>query len=58
MAVVSFGIAFSPTYVQAGVLAPLIFCVGRLLQNFMTAGETIGGAIFLLENTAKKSMIY
>lgn len=54
MAVVSGGIACSPTFVQAGALAPAIFCLGRLLQNFFAAGETMGGAIFLLENTAEK----
>lgn len=54
MSVVSGSIALSPTYEQAGILAPVIFGLGRLLQNFLAAGETIGGAIFLLENTEKK----
>src|SRR5579872_3193363 len=54
MALVSGGIALSPTFQQAGVLAPVLFCIGRLLQNFLAAGETMGGAIFLLENTQKK----
>ena len=54
MAIVSAGIAFSPTYVQAGILAPIFFCIGRLLQNFLAAGESMGGAIFLLENTSEK----
>jgi MHS family proline/betaine transporter-like MFS transporter len=54
MAVVSGGIALSPTYSQVGLLAPLIFCLGRILQNFLAAGETMGGAIFLLENSPEK----
>jgi MFS transporter, MHS family, proline/betaine transporter len=54
MGLVSIGIAFSPTFLQAGFLAPLIFCIGRVLQNFFSSGETMGGAIFLLENTPEK----
>lgn len=54
MGVVSFGIAFSPTYLQAGIFAPVIFCAGRVFQNFFAAGETMGGAIFLLENSPEK----
>lgn len=54
MGIVSACIAFSPTYAQVGLLAPLIFCVGRLLQNFFTGGESMGGAIFLLENAPEK----
>lgn len=54
MAIVSACIAFSPTYIQAGALAPILFCLGRVLQNFLAAGESMGGAIFLLENTSEK----
>lgn len=54
MSVVSGCIAISPTYQQAGILAPIIFCAGRILQNFLAAGETMGGAIFLLENASEK----
>ena len=54
MALISGCIAFSPTYLQVGILAPIIFCIGRVLQNFFAAGEIMGGAIFLLENTAPK----
>lgn len=54
MSIVSGGIALSPTYLQAGILAPLIFCLGRILQNFLASGETMGGAIFLLENSSEK----
>ncbi len=54
MSCVSGLIALSPTYLQVGILAPLIFFLGRVLQNFLAAGETMGGAIFLLENSPKK----
>ncbi len=54
MSFVSGCIAFSPTYSQAGILAPIIFCIGRALQNFLAAGETMGGAIFLLENSSER----
>jgi MFS family permease len=54
MAVVSCGIAFSPTYSEAGLFAAIFFWLGRALQNFFAAGETMGGAIFLLENAPEK----
>jgi len=54
MSIVSGCIAFSPTYAQAGIVAPIIFCIGRIMQNFLASGETMGGAIFLLENTSEK----
>lgn len=54
MSFVSGCLAFSPTYQQGGVIAPLIFCIGRVLQNFFAAGEAMGGAIFLLEHAPKK----
>jgi MHS family proline/betaine transporter-like MFS transporter len=51
MSVVSGCIALSPTYVQVGLLAPFIFTFGRILQNFFSSGESMGGAIYLLEMT-------
>ncbi len=54
MSLVSGAIAFSPTYLQVGIMAPVIFCMGRVLQNFFSSGETMGGAIFLLENSSEK----
>ncbi|HSX04050.1 MAG TPA: MFS transporter [Rhabdochlamydiaceae bacterium] len=54
MAIVSASIAFSPTYAQAGILAPIIFCIGRVMQNFFASGESMGGAIYLLENSPEK----
>ncbi len=55
MSIISGCIALSPTYAQAGILAPVVFCLGRVLQNFLASGETMGGAIFLLENSPKKN---
>lgn len=54
MAIASGGIAISPTYAKVGAWAPLLFCLGRGMQNFCSAGETMGGAIFLLEQTPLK----
>ena len=54
MAIVSVGIAFTPTYKQIGAVSPIIFGLSRVLQNFLSAGESMGGAIFLLENTHLK----
>ncbi|HSX11528.1 MAG TPA: MFS transporter [Chlamydiales bacterium] len=51
MAIVSGGIACIPI---ATALTPLLFFFGRTLQNFLAGGETMGGAIFLLENSPKK----
>lgn len=47
MSLISCCIAFSPPFA-------LIFCLGRIAQNFLAAGEAMGGAIFLLENAPEK----
>lgn len=54
MAIVTGSMALCPTFEQVGFFAPALFCLGRLLQNFLAAGETMGGAIFILENTEEK----
>jgi len=54
MSLITGCIAFCPTYNQVGVIAPLFFCCARLMQNFFSSGETMGGAIFLLEHTSEK----
>jgi MHS family proline/betaine transporter-like MFS transporter len=54
MALISGCIALTPTYQQVGVLAPLFLFFGRALQSFFSAGETMGGAIYMLENTSTK----
>ena len=59
MAVVTGLMGFLPTYHQAGIIAPILLSVSRMLQNFFAAGETIGGAIYLIENSpeSQKDMI-
>lgn len=54
MSFVSAFIAMTPTYHQVGILSPLCFCLGRLLQNLCASGETMGGAILILENSPPK----
>lgn len=54
MAFVSFLMAFLPTFEVAGWSAPLFFFFGRLAQNFLAAGEVMGGGVFLLENAPEK----
>ncbi len=54
MAGISGAIAFIPTYAQAGIASPILICLGRALQNFFSAGEVMGGAIYVLEHTPEK----
>ncbi len=43
-----------PTFEEAGWIGPFLLTLGRLLQNFFAAGESSGGALFLLEHTEEK----
>lgn len=54
MAVASGLIACIPTYQQVGVFAPILLSIGRMLQSFFATGESVGGAIYLLENSENK----
>ena len=52
------GMAFStiligclPTYAEAGIYASLFLACSRMLQNFCASGESVGGAVFVLEHT-------
>lgn len=49
MAITTVLMGFLPTYAQVGRLASLGLLLARLLQGFFAAGETVGGAIFVLE---------
>ena len=51
MGCVSLFMAFIPSYAQIGLFSTILFCFGRFLQNFFASGETMTGAIFLMENT-------
>lgn len=53
MAIVTGLMGLLPTYHQAGVLAPILLAITRLLQNFFSAGEAMGGAIYLIENSSE-----
>lgn len=55
MALLSGCIALIPTYSQVGIFAPVLFFVARIGQNFLAAGETVGGALFLLETSSEKN---
>lgn len=59
MAVVTIGMGCLPVYQEIGFWAPLLLALGRMLQNFFVAGESTGGAIFVLEHTpvAKRGFI-
>ena len=54
MAIISGFIACVPVGMQFGILSPVLFFLGRALQNFLSAGQTMGGAIFVLEQVDKK----
>lgn len=54
MGVVTGCMGLMPTYQQVGFLAPVFLSFGRLLQNFFGAGETMGGAIYLIENSPEQ----
>jgi len=54
MSILSLGFAFCPTYEQVGFFAPVLWGVGRIIQNFLSSGETIGGAIYVLENCSEE----
>ena len=51
MALVSMGMGSIPVYEEIGICAPLLLAIGRMLQAFFAAGESVGGAIFVLEHT-------
>lgn len=54
MALVSLFMAICPTFEQAGFYSPLFLGINRVLSNFLSAGESMGGAIYILENTHEK----
>lgn len=59
MAIVTACVGFIPTYQHIGIIAPILLSLCRMLQNFFLGGETVGGAIYLLEESveAKKNIM-
>lgn len=53
MALVTLSMSFLPTYEQLGLLSPLLLGIARFCQGFFAAGETAGGAIFVLEHSKR-----
>ena len=53
-AIITMSIGLLPTYQTIGVWAPIFLALGRMLQSFFAAGESVGGVLFLLENTKKE----
>jgi MHS family proline/betaine transporter-like MFS transporter len=54
MAVVSLLIATLPDFARIGFLAPLCLLAGRMLLSFFASGESSGGAVYIIENSADK----
>ena len=50
MGVSTMGVGLLPTYEQAGVLAPTLLVVLRLIQGFAVAGEISGSSSMILEH--------
>src|SRR6266567_1063362 len=51
-------IGFAPTYATAGVFAPLIIVLARLLQGFSCGGEIGGSTAFLAEHAPRAQRGY
>jgi MFS family permease len=51
MAATTIALGFLPTSKEVGALAPILLGLLRLIQSFFAAGETTGGAVFVLEHT-------
>jgi MFS transporter, MHS family, proline/betaine transporter len=50
MAVVTGAIGLLPTYESIGIWSPILFLILRSTQGFFIAGESCGGAVFVLEH--------
>lgn len=53
-ALATISIGCLPTHADAGIWAPIFLAFARMVQSFCAAGESTGGAIFVLEHTSEK----
>ncbi|MCH9690418.1 MAG: MFS transporter, partial [Gammaproteobacteria bacterium] len=51
MAIATGAIGLLPTYSSVGIWAPILFLFLRSMQGFFVAGESCGGAVFVLEHS-------
>ncbi len=54
MAVVTALMGCLPTWHQAGIWAPILLAITKTAQTFCVAGESAGGAVFLLEQVKQR----
>jgi MFS family permease len=52
MGLATLAVGFLPTYAQAGILAPSLLLLMRLIQGFALGGEYGGAAVFVAEHSA------
>lgn len=55
LALMSFCLAFCPTYKHVGLLAPLLLLLGKICMNFFASGGSIGIILSIFEKTKEQS---
>ena len=58
MAAATAAIGFIPTHNQIGAWAPALLSLARALQSAFAAGQTAGGAIYILEAVDEKKRVF
>ncbi len=54
MGLATLGVGFLPTYATAGIAAPILLLVMRLIQGFALGGEYGGAAVYVAEHAPDK----